>query len=180
KQVILASSERYDNNYIYQKELLKIDSLSEKLGKRYSILVKQKAIDQDAFAFWEAIRKNSDDIGGIFSPLPSLVESNFYNVDDLEEPVIGYLSAGKSAEKRIYINRSEIAPWRVEIADYNNCGMDTILRHEYSNYFEKGYYVPVFPYCIEISCPGFFATTGDCIDCSARGGDLQMPEFWEN
>src|SRR5690606_17824538 len=110
KQIILASSRGYENDYIHQKELVKIDSLSEKLGDRYSIWVKQTAIDPEAFMFWEAVRKNSSDIGGIFSPLPSHIKSNVYNLDHPEEPVIGFISAGKTSENRIFINRADVDP----------------------------------------------------------------------
>ena len=179
-RIILASSEQYQNDYIYQKELLKIENRSEKLGERYSVLVRQKAIDQKAFVFWEAIRKNSDDIGGIFSPLPSLISSNLYNVDDPEEPVIGYLSAGKSVEKRIYINKKEVEPWKTVIPDYSRCQIDTVSAKDYPTVFWGGFYTPLYSECILDVCPEFFATTSDCADCTARGGFLQKPEFWED
>jgi len=179
-RIILASSESYQNDFIYQKELLEIESFSEKLGERYSVNVKQKAIDKEAFVFWEAIRKNSDDIGGIFSPLPSLIGSNIYNVNDPGEPVIGYLSAGKSAEKRVYINRREVDPWRAVISDYNSCTLDTVLVKDYQFNFSTGFYFPVSPYCEELSCPGFFASTVNCVDCTVRGGFLEKPDFWED
>src|SRR5690606_36528082 len=121
KQINISSSELYQNDYIYQKELLRIGSLSEKLGERSSILVTQRAIHREAFVFWEAIRKNSNALGGIFSPLPSNISSNMHNIDDPQEPVIGYITAGKSAQKRQYINRRDVDPWRIVIADYHTC-----------------------------------------------------------
>ena len=179
-RIILASSESYQNDFIYQKELLKIESFSEKLGVRYSVKVKQKAIDKKAFVFWEAIRKNSDDIGGILSPLPSLIGSNIYNVADPEEPVIGYLSAGTSNEKRLYINKNEVDPWRAVISDYNNCLLDTVLMKDYDFNFSGGFIIPVTPYCEDTSCPGFFAASISCVDCTVRGGFLEKPAFWED
>ena len=179
KGILIASSERYQNNFIYQKELLKIDSMSEKLGERYSINVKQKAIDLDAFVFWEAIRKNSADIGGIFSPLPSLVSGNIHSMDRPDEPVIGHISAGKSMEKRIYINRTDVAPWRAVIPEYRGCSIDTVAPIEYSGYFGGGAYVPIHEYCEEASCSGYIAAPTGCADCTYRGGTVEQPDFWE-
>lgn len=181
KQINISSSERYQNDYIHQKELLKIDPLSEKLGERYSIQVTQRAIDQEAFIFWEAIRKNSNDIGGIFSPLPSIISSNIHNIDDPEEPVIGYLTAGKSAKKRQYINRRDVDPWRIVIDDYHTCAIDTVIPRDYHAYFVQSIFVPLSPYCAEGGgCIGYFAATRNCADCSMRGGVLERPEFWED
>lgn len=70
RRVILEVSSRFEDSRIFQKELLTIDSLSEKLGIRYRIKAKQYAINSEAYIFWEGIRRNSDDIGGIFSPYP--------------------------------------------------------------------------------------------------------------
>lgn len=181
RQINISSSERYQNDYIYQKELFKIGSLSEKLGERYSILVTQRAIDQKAFIFWEAIRKNSNDIGGIFSPLPSIISSNVHNIDDPDEPVIGYVTAGKSSQKRQYIDRREVDPWRIVIEDYNNCFIDTVIPRDYNAFFVESNFVPLSPYCLEGGgCIGYFTTTDYCADCSMRGGVLEKPEFWED
>jgi hypothetical protein len=181
RQINISSSESYQNDYIYQKELLKIGSLSEKLGERYSILVTQRAIDRDAFVFWEAIRKNSNDIGGIFSPLPSNLTGNMHNIDDPQEPVIGYITAGKSAQKRQYINRRDVDPWRIVIEDYHTCAVDTVIPRDYNAYFVQSMFVPLSPYCLEGGgCIGYFATTRACADCSMRGGVLERPDFWED
>ncbi len=181
RQINISSSERYQNNHIYQKELLRIDSLSEKLGERYSILVTQRAIDEEAFIFWEAIRKNSNDIGGIFSPLPSIISGNVHNIDDPDEPVIGYISAGKSAQKREYISRRDVDPWRIVIEDYYNCAIDTVTPRDYNAFFVQSVYVPLSPYCVDGGgCIGYLATTENCADCSMRGGVLDKPEFWED
>lgn len=177
KRIILASSQGYQNQYIHQKELLKIDSLSEKLSLRYSILVKQKAIDQEAFAFWEAVRKNSDDIGGIFSPLPSSIGGNLSNLDHPDEPVIGYISAGKSSERRIYIDRRDVIPWRVVVPDYEKCEMTVVIPDDYYDYFVTLNFVPLYENC-EFPCREFLAAPVNCTDCSLRGS-LEMPEFWE-
>ena len=181
RQINISSSERYQNDYIYQKELLKIGSLSEKLGERYSILVTQRAVEREAFVFWEAIRKNSNDIGGIFSPLPSSLSGNMHNIDDPQKPVIGYITAGKSAQKRQYISRREVDPWRIVIDDYHTCAVDTIIPRDYEAVFVQSIYVPLSPYCTESGgCIGYFASTRACADCSMRGGVLERPEFWED
>lgn len=126
RRIILEASSRFENNQIFQKELLTIDSLSERLGIRYRIQARQYALDREAYIFWEGIRRNSDDIGTIFSPLPSAVGSNIRAAENPNTPVIGYISAGKSKEKVMYIDASEVAPWRTSIGDFFGCFLDTV------------------------------------------------------
>lgn len=181
-RVIMESAERYHNNSINNKELLEIPPNSEKLGHRYSILVRQRAIDRDAFVFWEGIRRNSDDIGNIFSPLPSFIRGNITNLDQPEEPVIGYISAGVSTEKRIFVDRLDVHPWTAIIPEYRACVMDTLFREDYDTYFQFPSFVPLYEYCLDTApvCPGFFYTTRNCTDCRLRGGTLERPSFWED
>ncbi|WP_114749153.1 DUF4249 domain-containing protein [Pleomorphovibrio marinus] len=181
-RVIMESSEKYENNSINNKELLEIPVNSEKLGQRYSILVRQRAIDKDAFAFWENIRRNSDDIGDIFSPLPSFVRGNISNLNQAEEPVIGYVSAGISTEKRIFIDRSDAHPWNAIIPEYRACLVDTISMEDYERHFRVSINVPLYEWCGDFSavCTAFLATTRNCTDCRMRGGTIDRPSFWED
>lgn len=177
-RIILESAERFQGNRISRKEIQRIDSLSEKLGQRYSILVKQRSIDRDAFIFWEGMRKNSDDIGGIFSPLPSNIGSNITNITTPDEPVIGFISGGKTIEKRIYIDSREFGPWRVAISEYQNCSLDTVTTDLYHEQFALNNYVPVIPLCEGPDCYAYLSSTVNCTDCRLRGTD-EAPDFWE-
>lgn len=180
RRIILEASSRFENSRIFQKELLTIDSLSEKLGIRYRIKAKQYAIDREAYIFWEGIRKNSDDIGDIFSPLPSAVTSNIYSIEDPDEPVIGYISAGKSQEKILYIQNSDVVPWRTSIQDYFGCIIDTIAPPDYEEIFGLLNFIPLYEYCDDLPCGGFFASTEGCTDCRLRGGVLEKPDYWKD
>ncbi|WP_163378719.1 DUF4249 domain-containing protein [Cyclobacterium sp. SYSU L10401] len=178
RRVILEASSRFEDNRIFQKELLTIDSLSEKLGIRYRIHARQYVLDREAYVFWEGIRRNSDDIGSIFSPLPSAVSSNIYHVENPDIPVIGYISAGISREKELYINRDEVSPWRTVIGDYQGCLIDTVAIADYDQKFGQGEYVPLYEDCETFPCSGFFASTAGCTDCRIRGGTTIKPDYW--
>ncbi|WP_162343841.1 DUF4249 domain-containing protein [Cyclobacterium salsum] len=180
RRVILESSARFENNRIFQKELLTIDSLSEKLGIRYRIHTRQYVLDREAYVFWEGIRRNSDDIGSIFSPLPSAVSSNIHHAENPDIPVIGYISAGVSREKELYINRDEVSPWRTIIGDYQGCLIDTVAIADYDEKFGQGEYVPLYEDCEVFPCSGFFASTTGCTDCRIRGGTTTKPDYWKD
>ena len=183
-KIVLQNSSRFADNTILQRELVRIPNQSEKLAQRYSIQVTQRAIDQEAFDFWEILRKNSDDIGGIFSPLPSLINSNIKNILDDTEPVIGFVSMGKSASKRIYINIDEVRPWPVFIAEYEFCQVlqDTIPPTQAAiiSAFESGDRTPARDLFNQMgTLIGFRAAETRCVDCTLRGSNIK-PEFWED
>lgn len=180
----LGSSSRSVDGSITGEEVMRIPLFSEKLGSRYSIEVVQKPIDQEAFEFWESIRKNTDDIGNIFSPLPSILGSNLTKVGDPATPVIGYISAGKSAKKRLFINFTDIRPWTVRIPDYINCNISLIRVALYSSFFNQERLIPLYETVVEfpegsnIFVPAFAAASKFCVDCRERG-TKEKPGFWD-
>lgn len=181
-KIALQNAARFEENRILQRELVLIPNNSEKLTERYSIEVKQMAINQEAYAFWEILKKNSDDIGGIFSPLPSLIKGNIYNVSDESEPVIGFISMGKSATKRIYIDINDVFPWPVFIPEYEFCQIlnDTIPPIEASSRFASGSLIPASGIFNEMGVLlGYRASSRECTDCTLRGTNVR-PEFWED
>lgn len=180
-KIVLQNAARFENNTILQRELVRIPNLSEKLTQRYSIKVKQRAIDQAAYDFWEVMRKNSDDIGGIFSPLPSFLRSNMQASDPSSLPIIGHINMGESHSKRIYINHSEVEPWRVLIPEYANCRVviDTIRPVSVPVVFSSGIMVPAREVWEGMAFVGYFAATKECTDCTLRGSN-KAPDFWED
>jgi hypothetical protein len=183
-KIVLQNSSRFEDNTILQRELVRIPNQSEKLTQRYSILVTQRAIDQEAFDFWEILRKNSDDIGGIFSPLPSLIRSNIKNTMDETEPVIGFVSMGKSASKRIYINVDEVRPWPVFIPEYEFCQVfqDTIPPNSDAiiSAFGSGDRMPARDLYNQMGALiGYLGAETRCTDCILRGTNVK-PDFWED
>lgn len=180
-KIVLQNAARFENNTILQRELVRIPILSEKLTKRYSINVKQWALDQEAYDFWEILRKNSDDIGGIFSPLPSFMPSNIIPLEGTSVKAIGHVGMGQSASKRIYINNADVQPWRVFIPEYEYCIIfpDTIPPSEVHLAFNNIDRVPAREIWEGMFLIGYHAATKECTDCTMRGNG-KAPAFWED
>lgn len=179
--IVLENAGRYSDNYIFQKPIVNIPNRSEKLMQRYSINVLQKAISKEAFDFWEIQRKNSDDIGGIFSPLPSLIGGNFKNESNGAENVIGFVSMGQSSEKRFYINVADVFPWPVFIPEYEFCQVETTptFMVNYDFKFGSGVFIPAVPEIAGTTTIGYKAALAACSDCTLRGYNVK-PAFWED
>ncbi|WP_186755625.1 DUF4249 domain-containing protein [Echinicola salinicaeni] len=183
KNVIIGSSGQFENQLIHQKKIQQIPNGSEKLGRRYSVLVQQRAISKEAYNFYEILRKNADDIGGIFSPLPSILGSNVYHASNPDIKAIGFITVGTSVEKRIYIGRDEVFNWFVDIPYYAGCefSTDTVPMQFVSEAFDNNYRVPVNPIMDENDprrILGYIGASTKCTDCTLRGRK-EKPDFWE-
>jgi hypothetical protein len=180
-KIILQNASRFQENTILQRELVRIPPNSEKLMQRYSINVRQRAINQETYDFWEILRKNSDDIGGIFSPLPSLIRGNIKSVSGNENTAIGMISMGKSTSQRIFINVQDVAPWPFFIEEYKFCRLDpdTVFVADYAREFSSGSRIPSVQVVEVTRVIGYRAASKQCTDCTLRGTNVK-PDFWED
>jgi len=78
---------------------------SRRFYHRYSLLVRQFALSEKAFWYWNELKKNAQSKGGLFDTQPSLTPSNICNIEDENEKVIGYFSVSGCFEKRIFIDQ---------------------------------------------------------------------------
>lgn len=79
-----------------------------RLTARYSLLVTQYSLTQQAFDYWENIREQIDNAGSLFDPPPTQIIGNVYNIDDDTELVLGYFQVSAVTKKRIFIRRGEV------------------------------------------------------------------------
>ena len=189
QNIVIASTAKLATDIIYQAPVTLIPSNSEKIETKYSILVKQYALTDDAYAFWENLQKNTEKIGSIFDALPSEVQSNFHCVSNPNELVIGYLSAGNVATKRIFISASQLLPGyspkypcdcELDTAFFAPTGVQksvSILIPSTSPYIpiQALYPVPAGPFGLPYA---FTYSTILCVDCTVRGTKTR-PSFWK-
>ena len=172
--ILVGSSAKLKSDIIYEYPLLQIPKHSEKTAVRYSVLVRQYALSKEAFEFFQLMRKNTESMGTIFDPQPSLLASNIYNVNG-QKNVIGYMYAATEEEKRIFINRNELpADWRFDLY----CETMEVLNHPDSI---KAYFPGLWPYDAKRMGPfitHWYSASPRCVDCRERGGFNVKPSYW--
>lgn len=180
--LILETSSRFQDQFVFRQSIKQINRGDERLSLRYSILISQKALSKDAVEFWEILKKNTDDLGSIFSPLPSNIRGNIKQDQNPDVPVIGQVSLGKVQQKRLFIDIREVAPWRPEVPEYSGCFLsaDTVLVANYDAVFRSEINIPALPIYLEnaIEPIGYRYSTPRCVDCTRRGTNVR-PDFWE-
>ena len=173
--ILTASSAKLGSDRISAAPLLFIPNGSERLTWRYSILVRQYALEKNAYEFYDLMKKNTESIGTIFDPQPSEVRGNFTCISDPEEPVIGHVTAGTVQTQRIFINSSQVPHWVFP----ESCPVQNVTPDSIRYYFEGDGYMP---YSVKETENGgieyYLSSYGICVDCTKRGGTVQRPAFW--
>ncbi|MEO8404480.1 MAG: DUF4249 domain-containing protein [Chitinophagaceae bacterium] len=166
----LANSIRLQNDVIYKAKLVDIPSGSDKLSVRYSILAKQYALDREAYNFYEQLKRNTEEVGGLFTPLPSELTGNIKCLTDPTLFVIGYVTASTIQQKRVFFNH---IPW-----DFRQfCETKEVPDNPDSIrvFFSGGLYMP---YAYNPFPPTYYGSTDGCVDCRTRGGTKLKPSYW--
>ncbi len=210
--IVLGSSANLTSDVISNLPVTFIESTSPKLDggqsiivnqyapstSTYSILVKQYALTPDAYNFYVNLKKNTEQLGSIFDAQPSQNPGNIHSVTNPAEPVIGFICAGTTTSKRIFITNQQIpAAWLPNYV-YNDCTLDSLYLHtvpkgsavavnqedEYFNYNKGGkYYMQQIPIAVLINpingkVIGHTGSSPGCVDCTLRGTNKQ-PAFWK-
>lgn len=170
----IGSSASLASDVIAHQQINRIPNDNTKISIRYSILVRQYALTADAYRYWQTLKQNSENVGGLFDPQPSQLHGNIHSIDNPDETVLGYISGSSVTSKRLFIRNNELTD-RKEIEEESVC-RPTIITDLDS--------IPILmqqqPYL-----PAYFQGGGTlviapayCVDCRLRGGVTQKPSFW--
>lgn len=144
-----------------------VSTQSKRLSIRYSLLTRQLTISKEAYKFWNDVKQQISDNELLFDQQPFQIRGNLKNINDPNEPVMGYFTAAGVTEKRIFVNR----PLYVDF-DYPVCFPETDLR--------KLAYTPprYWPIYLVDTKDGMAIGEKSCFDCRMHDGSLEKPEFW--
>jgi len=169
--IVLGSTAALTQDVLYKAPIAFISASSEKISIRYSILLTQTAITKEAYAFWDNLKKNTEQLGSIFDAQPSQLSGNIHNIADATEPVIGYISAGTKQTKRIFIDKTALPSNFITQYPYS-CFISFVIDPGVLIYnptrFTALYDDPL----------GLAYSTAACSDCTIRGR-VPKPSFWQ-
>lgn len=179
--ILLETSSRFQDQVVFRKTITEIPTGDERIQERYSILISQKALQPDAVQFWETLKRNTEDIGSIFSPLPSQITGNIRAMDDSGIQVVGQVSMGVSKQRRIYINLTDVLPWGYVDPEFNNCviGEEAVRSQSYQSAFGNGGTLPARGLMEGTTIVGYYTTDRRCADCTLYASPI-VPDFWED
>jgi hypothetical protein len=166
-EIYTLSTEQMSMNRFNRYPLHKVLNNSAKLLMGYSILLRQLAISEPAYLYYEKIKANSVGSGGLYETQPQQVQGNIVNVSDPDSRVLGYFMVAGAAEKRIFIKEFE----GLEPDIFELCS-PVPLSLGYR--FLRNLTQPVYLWLDG----GAFLLDELCVDCTAWGGTTEKPDFW--
>lgn len=175
--ILTGSTVALSNDVIRDNLIETVPQNSDKIGIRYSILVKQYALDQAAYQYLEILKKNTEELGSIFDAQPTQLIGNIHSIKNPSEPVIGYFRASTVQQQRIFINRNEVTIWN-PVDTGRSCEIRKIPQNP-DNFLLYNYDDPSFaPYYFETAGSAVVLTRTSCVDCTVRGGTTTKPWYW--
>ncbi len=100
KSVVLGNTKGLDGDKITGQQLRVIPGYSFVMRIKYSILVRQYVLSEEAYNYWQNLADVNQMQGTLFDHQPGTVKGNIASLTDPSEVVLGYFDAGEIAEKR--------------------------------------------------------------------------------
>jgi hypothetical protein len=168
----LSTLDLVENKY-YMLPLHFVDNHTSRLRYGYSLLINQFSMSEAAYSYWDQLRINSSEQGGLYEKQPLSIRGNLHNNTNPDQVVLGFFSASSLKSKRIFI--SNVENFAFDFTTYCSPetlgvgGLRSIDPSEYPAYLAgnklKFLSVQLSQYCV---------------DCMALGGSTIKPDFWPN
>jgi hypothetical protein len=175
--ILLGTSANLGPDVISQAPIASFAHNDPKMDVRYSALVRQYALDLNAYNYWLTVQKNSQSLGGLFDLQPAQIRGNIHGVTNPNDVVLGYVSASSVQEKRLFIDNNALG-WKSNpgvncpIKIINTDPVNTLVWGYADTTYDVYYFNTGNPPTINI-------TYKDCLDCRYQGGTNIQPPFWQ-
>lgn len=169
KNVFTISTKSLAQNIYKKYPLHYIDGGSSRLGYLYSILVHQLALSEGSYNYWEQLRINSNEQGGLYEKQPQAIKGNMVNKTHPDRSVLGYFYAASQSDRRYFYQDVE----GIELTFSDLCFEDFLGKFGWQEFGPNDY--PVYFY-YNGKTPKILGR--ECIDCRLLGGKTEKPDFW--
>ena len=174
KNVFTITTDNLSINKYTRYPLHVVDNYSSpRLVYGYSLLIKQYALSDAAFTYWEKIQTNSHQQGGLYEKQPLAVKGNMHNLTNPDQEVLGFFGATTVKTKRIFVKNVENMPLNY----YKDCETGIALKNGLKQ-ITPGMY-PAYLYG-DINGYEARVILTECVDCLSAGGINVKPSFWPN
>ena len=161
-------------NRITKYPLLYITPESDRLSKKYSLLLNQYSMNDQEFNYWDKLKKVIEQVGSLYDVTPSFIPGNMTCLEDKTQTALGYFSVSAKSSKRIYIS----GRFEGLINLYNGCAKDTVSSlQDVTDLNIKTWVIEADP----LRRPPQYILTiiKGCADCTVRGSNIK-PYWWDD
>lgn len=171
--ILLGSTVRLSSDIIKDLPLNIVPISTNKLFRKYSILVKQYGLSREAFEYWTELSKSTQLTGGLFDPQPAQVTGNIKNIADPKSLVFGYFSASTEETRRITISPN--------LGIFPRCTEPDTIPVQCTGFPDDPCAFNTQQLLLTYWGPrsdSVLVATPECTDCRASGGTNRKPSFW--
>lgn len=167
-QLIIGSSVKLADDVIKQQYFASITDKSEKVAQNYVLQLRQYALTKEGFEYYERLKKNTEQLGSIFDPQPTLLTGNIHCITSPTDVVIGFISASTVTNKQYNLLRANnpLTPPRI------NFNIEGIQPYAYPR--------PRYDECIAKADPSSIWGQGDSWGFGGVGPFSPIPPYLMN
>ena len=182
--LMMATTIEYSENRIIRKPLYDMDRYDQRCMYLYSLYLIQEGISEEAWRYYEAMRNNSTDVGGLFSPEPSEMRGNIYNTNDPSELVLGYVCVSAPQTRRVFIDMTNFGRMPRDAFDIEPVYVN---KSDWRRRYRDGWLV--YALHTDEGAGTGRETEADyefdwlpkrCVDCRMQNGTKTKPDYWPN
>lgn len=187
---MIGASTNYERQQIQGLKMYEIASTDDRIAKRYSGLIHQRAISKAEYEYELARREASSEMGGLFTPQPSALPTNIRCLTS-NKRAIGYIGCSlNTSDYRFYLNASDFSthvPLRNGLEWYYFEGSDEkkykLFLIESCNRVYQGKILCVWE-DLRMEVAGGKLETGWAsryqLDVRYKGAYIEKPDFWKD
>lgn len=169
--MFLINYSKHQGTLIHDRTIRSFPRSNNRNHKKYSILVKARALSKEAFTYRDYIQSMTNTGGDLFTPEPGTLNGNLHCESDENRQVLGLVQASVVSSKRAFMG----AEYLIERAPDESI-LQGIPDNMRKIYYELGYRpVKQIPY-------GGNMVVGwgpeRCINCIVAGGVQKQPSYW--
>ncbi|MEO9891575.1 DUF4249 domain-containing protein [Aurantibacter sp.] len=149
---------------------------------RYSILIRQHVLSQQAYNFYKKLQDFSGSESLFSQSQPGFINGNIYSEDNNQERVVGIFEVSSVSEKRAFINYADFYPEEdlppyIDDCDqttYPVSGEPSVYQYVKANSVS---YVDNITNAMTGALEAYIIAPRVCGDCTVLGS-AEVPEFW--
>lgn len=177
KDIIASSSAYYGNNQITRLKLYDFGRTDRRIQRLYSTEILQRSISKAEYEYENERRRISNDMGGLFTPQPSVLPSNI-RCTTSKHHAIGYVGCSMGySRQRLFISSEDVnslysSDCITFFSDQQEFPGDEVL-------YKRGFMLLTY---IDDPMKGIVTgwTSFKCLDVSTIGASPEKPSFWPN
>jgi Domain of unknown function (DUF4249) len=176
-EIITDNTTLYSTNKISNKRIRSLSEDDTKPYFGYSIQIRQIALNEAVYQFWQMLEENTEENGDLFDNIPFNPISNITCVNDQSTKVFGYFNASRVAEKRISFDPPVFGIYFNNV--YDNCVLRALGSDAFNKYLSGHNLDSLDVYVYDqVGDTIMFLTKQSCIDCSVNSTTIEKPDYW--